>query len=185
MEVFEEGVVLLCIGVLGIVGNIISIPYFGSKIKRQKTFYTLLTCLSITDLVVVIAGLLLYAVDKLSKAYEHGTYFIIAPYLYPIFEIGSTGSIYFTMAVSIERYFVVCRPFWYHEKAIPSWRYTIPILCFSVMYNIPRFLEVKTVTQSQNTLTTFQFNETSVEQNNITQIYLNNTQKVSYSISLH
>ena len=182
MEVFEEGLVLMCIGVLGIIGNIISIPYFGSKIKRQKTFYTLLTCLSIADLVVVITGLLLYAVSKLSEAYKHGIYLIIAPYLFPIFEIGSTGSIYFTMAVSIERYFVVCRPFWYHEKAIASWRYTIPIICFSVMYNIPRFFEVKTVTNSQNSLTAFRFNETSVDQNNITQIYLNNTQKVIYSI---
>ena len=182
MEEFEEGVVLMCIGVLGIIGNIISIPYFGNKIRRQKTFYTLLTCLSIIDLVVVITGLLLYAVSKLSKAYKHGTYFIIAPYLYPIFEIGSTGSIYFTIAISIERYFVVCRPFWYHEKAIPSWRYTIPILCFSVMYNVPRFFEVKTVTQSQNTLSAFRFNETSVDRINNTQIYLNNTQNVNYSV---
>ena len=77
MEVFEEGLVLMCIGVLGIIGNIISIPYFGSKIKRQKTFYTLLTCLSIADLVVVITGLLLYAVSKLSEAYKHGIYLVL------------------------------------------------------------------------------------------------------------
>ena len=145
MGLVEEGVVLMCIGVLGIIGNIISIPYFGSRITRQKTFYTLLTFLSITDLIVVTTGLLLYAVSKLSIAYKNGIYGMIAPFLFPIFEIGSTGSIYFTVAVCIERYFVVCRPFWYHEQAIPSRTYTIPILCFSVIYNIPRFFEVKTV----------------------------------------
>ena len=145
MGFFEEGVVLLSIGVIGIVGNAISIPYFISLLRRQNTFYTLLTCLSVCDLIVVITGMLLYGLDKVSDVYYCHTYFIAAPYVLPTFEIGSTGSIYFTMAVCIERYFVVCRPFWYHERAIPSRRYTIPIICFSVLYNIPRFFEVRTV----------------------------------------
>ena len=182
MGVFEEGVVLMCIGVLGIIGNIISIPYFGQKINRQKNFYTLLTCLSVTDLIVVVTGLLLYAVSKLSDKYSNGMYFVIAPVLFPIFEIGSTGSIYFTLAVCIERYFVVCRPFWYHEKAIPSWRYTIPILLFSVIYNIPRFFEVRTVRTYQSILSESQLNETSEEGYNITLMHLKNENKIVYSV---
>ena len=91
MGSIEEGVVLTCISVLGILGNLISIPFFGSKLKRQKTFYTLLTCLSITDLVVVITGLLLYAVSKLSVVYRDGTYFVIAPYFSHYSRLGVLG----------------------------------------------------------------------------------------------
>ena len=151
---FKEGVVLLCIGSFGILGNAISIPYFGNRISRQKTFYTLLTCLSVCDLIVVITGMLLYGISKVSTEYYKATYYIIAPYIFPTFEIGSTGSIYITMAICIERYFVVCRPFWYHEQAIPSRAYTVPILLFSVIYNIPRFFEVRTTIQNGNFNTT-------------------------------
>ena len=135
-----EGIVLLCIASIGIVGNIIAIPYFASRIHRQKTFYQLLTCLSICDLIVVTNGTLLYGLPKVSNSYGSGTYFIIAPFVFPLFEMGSTGGIYATMAICIERYFVVCRPLWYRAQATPSRTYTIPILLFSIIYNIPRFL---------------------------------------------
>ena len=145
MDGFQEGIVTLCIGAIGMIGNIIAIPYFGSRMLRQKTFYILLTCLSICDLIVVINGMLLYGIPKVSNTYASETYFIIAPYVFPTFEMGSTGGIYFTMAICIERYFVVCRPLWYRAQAIASRTYTIPILVFSVVYNIPRFFEIKTV----------------------------------------
>ena len=104
MGYFQEGSVSLCIGTIGMLGNIIAIPYFGSQIIRQKTFYVLLKLLSICDLIVVINGMLLYGVPKVSDSYASETYFIIAPYLFPTFEMGSTGSIYYTMAICIERY---------------------------------------------------------------------------------
>ena len=140
-----EGIVLLCIASIGIIGNIIAIPYFASRIHRQKTFYQLLTCLSICDLIVVTNGTLLYGLPKVSNSYGSGTYFIIAPFVFPLFEMGSTGGIYATMAICIERYFVVCRPLWYRAQATPSRTYTIPILLFSIIYNIPRFFEIKTI----------------------------------------
>ena len=141
----NEGIFTLCIGAIGMIGNVIAIPYFGSRIHRQKRFYILLTSLSICDLIVVINGMLLYGIPKVSNSYARETYFIIAPYVFGTFEMGSTGGIYFTMAICIERYFVVCRPLWYRAQSIPSRTYTIPILCFSVVYNIPRFFEIKTV----------------------------------------
>ena len=146
----EEGIVLLCIGSIGMLGNVIAIPYFASRILRQKTFYILLTCLSICDLIVVINGMLLFAISKVSDTYASETYLIIAPYVLSTFEMVSTGGIYFTMAICIERYFVVCRPLWYRAQSIPSRTYTIPIVCFSVLYNIPRFFELRTVKIFEN-----------------------------------
>ena len=145
MGMIHEGVVTLCIGAVGMLGNVIAIPYFGRRILSQKTFYILLLCLSICDLIVVINGMLLYGIPKVSDVYANEEYFLISPYVFPIFEMGSTGGIYFTMAICIERYFVVCRPLWYRAQAIASRTYTIPILIFSVVYNIPRFFEIRTV----------------------------------------
>ena len=143
MTPFTEGIILLCIGIFGLAGNLLSIPYFLRRRPGQKTFYTLFIYLSVCDIIVVI-GMLLYGIPKVSEKYAEETFLIIAPYILPTFEIGSTGGIYFTMAICIERYLVVCRPFWYREKAIPSTIYTIPIIFFSVLYNIPRFFELKT-----------------------------------------
>ena len=140
-----EGIILISVGIIGIVGNLVAIPYFGRRIPRQHTFYTLLTCLSICDLVVVINGILLYGLPKVSDNYYMKTYIPIAPYVFPTFEIGCTGGIYFTMAISIERYFVVCRPFWYLAQSVSSKVYTIPIFCFAIIYNFPKFFEIRAV----------------------------------------
>ena len=145
MGIHEEGIIVITIGIFGILGNLVAIPYFGRRIPRQQTFYMLLTCLSICDLIVVINGLLLYGLPKVSEYYAIKTYMPIAPFAFPTFEIGCTGGIYFTMAISIERYFVVCRPFWYLAKSVSSNVYTIPIFCFAVIYNIPKFFEITTV----------------------------------------
>jgi hypothetical protein len=153
MGQIEEGAVLICIGLIGIVGNLVAIPYFGSRIPRQKTFYMLLTCLSICDLVVVVSGLFLYGIPKVSDSYAIRTYYIIAPYVFPMFEIGCTGSIYFTVAISIERYFVVCRPFWYFAQSILPQVFIVPIYCFAVVYNIPKFFEIRAVVLQNNNTT--------------------------------
>jgi len=34
------------------------------------------------------------------------------PFVLPLAQIGLTGSIYLTMAITLERYFTVCHPFY-------------------------------------------------------------------------
>ena len=165
MGQLEEGIVLLCIGLIGIMGNLVAIPFFGSRIPRQKAFCMLLTCLSICDLVVVVSGLFLYGIPKVPDSYAIKTNYIIAPYVFPMFEIGCTGSIYFTVAISIERYFAVCRPFWYYVQSIPPQVYVLPIYCFSVVYNIPKFFEIRAIVVRENNTTVSEMglvNETRV-----------------------
>ena len=62
----------------------------------------------------------------------------------PLAQIGSTGSIYFTMAMTIERYLTVCHPFYHHSHSWPTRCYILPILLFSIFYNVPRFFELET-----------------------------------------
>ena len=49
------------------------------------------------------------------------------------------------MAIAIERYITVCHPFF---KISHNWspsKYIIPILIFSVAYNLPKFAELEVV----------------------------------------
>lgn len=59
-------------------------------------------------------------------------------------QIGLTGSIYFTMAITVERYLTVCHPFYKLSHEWPAKAYIIPIFLFSFLYNIPKFFELKT-----------------------------------------
>ena len=60
------------------------------------------------------------------------------PWALPCAQIGLTGSIYFTLAISVERYFTVCRPFYRASHAWPAKAYIVPIVLVSVVYNLPR-----------------------------------------------
>ena len=57
---------------------------------------------------------------------------------YPLLNIGLVGSIYMTMAISIERYLGVCHPqITEREKAR---LYILPVLIFTIIFNIPKFI---------------------------------------------
>ncbi len=88
-------------------------------------------------------------------------------------QIGLTGSIYFTMAITVERYLTVCHPFYKLSHEWPAKYYVIPIFSFSFLYNIPKFFELKTGYPDSvaNNATT---NETSIMD------HINNTSTISY-----
>ena len=92
----------------------------------------------------------------------------------PLAQVGLTGSIFFTLAVTMERYFTVCHPFYKFRHSWSAWAYIgkdeaktvfsllktvltnvltlpepvstlpvlVPIIVFSIGYNIPKFLEL-------------------------------------------
>jgi hypothetical protein len=86
-----------------------------------------------------------------------------------------TGSIYFTMAITVERYLTVCHPFYKLSHEWPARYYVIPIFCFSFLYNIPKFFELKTSYPPDLTLNNVTTNETSVIVD-----YIHNTSTISY-----
>ena len=59
-----------------------------------------------------------------------------------------TGSVYFTVAVTVERFIAVCHPL--KARSICTWSrakyYTIVVVLMSVAYNAPRWAEFYTVT---------------------------------------
>ena len=144
MRFLIEGAIVLCFGITGCIGNLISIPYFGWRVKRQWNYYVLLIYLAIFDLTIVICGTFLYGINNIGSYIRTEMYNKIAFYLYPLIQIGLTGSTYFTMAISMERYFVICRPLYHWGHAYKSRMYIIPIIAFTFIYNIPSFFELRT-----------------------------------------
>ena len=74
-------------------------------------------------------------------SYQEYAWGYIVPWSIPILQISLTGSIYCTMAITLERYFVICRPFYRFSRNWRSSTFIIPILIISTGYNIPRFCE--------------------------------------------
>ena len=59
-------------------------------------------------------------------------------------QIALTGSIYSTLAITIERYLIVCHPFYTVSHNWSAKRYIIPICAWSLLYNFPKFFELYT-----------------------------------------
>ena len=69
-------------------------------------------------------------------------------YVWPTALIASTGTIYLTILVTVNRYISVCRPYEasnlcsvYHAR-----RHVVLVALFSILYNLPRFFEYNVVT---------------------------------------
>ena len=139
-----QALMLLLISVGGLFGNSVMITkFFLMENEHKLNFHRIMILLSMYDNVLILMCLLLFVAPILSELYKFGAFNYIAPVALPVGEIAITGSIYSTIAITIERFLVVCCPFY----AIYHWwsakRYILPIVVFSMLYNIPIFFEIK------------------------------------------
>jgi len=136
-----DGVLVSIIGFLGVLGNIISLLVL-SKPKLRDCFHQLLFALACYDTVYIVIGGINYtfkAFDANSNAYT-----IAFPYIiYPITNIGLCGTIFMTMAISIERFLGICYPLHLPPHNRKSWFYILPVLLLSVVVNVPKFFEAE------------------------------------------
>jgi hypothetical protein len=62
--------------------------------------------------------------------------------IYFFTQIALTGSIYSTLAITVERYLTVCHPFYTVSHRWSATHYVAPIVTFSFLYNLPKFFEL-------------------------------------------
>ena len=115
---------------------------------RKHSFNHLLIVLACYDLLFIVCSIPVHT----SSIFDYGGYIfanLYSTFFYPMTSVSFAGSIYMTMAITVERYLAVCHPHRYREinsTMKPLSRvllYTIPVATFSIIINIPKFLETK------------------------------------------
>ena len=115
---FDFAVYTLVVGlmiVFGVVGNALSFIVMLNDSATSATSF-LLQALAVADTLVLLAALPLYVLPNVypytgvfGSYYE--LYMGIMPFLWPLYLIAYTGTIFLTVLVSVNRYEAVCRPF--------------------------------------------------------------------------
>ena len=120
------GVTQSVIAGVGLLGNLISITIFG-RTKLRNTFHLLLVVLALWDLGYLILTLTeevlnMYDINKQGKSFHHPEYvptnffFIMYPkFIHPFKPIFLMASEYFTVVISLDRYFAIMHPFQYYS----------------------------------------------------------------------
>nr|CAD7581253.1 unnamed protein product [Timema californicum] len=148
-QFITNGVLLNVIGVLGILGNIISMIIL-SRPQMKSSINYLLIGLARCDTVLILTSLLLFGLPAIFsytgclftyyvKVYPH-----LAPVLFPLALIAQTVSVYLTLTVTLERFVAVCHPL--QARSLCTYGrarfYVIIIIVFSTLYNLPRFWDI-------------------------------------------
>ncbi|CAO1411743.1 unnamed protein product [Diamesa serratosioi] len=149
-EFWINGILLNLVGLLGILGNILSMIILSRPQMRSGINY-LLIGLARCDTVLILTSILLFGIPTIYPytGYLRFYYLRLFPQIsfvvYPIAMSAQTASVYLTLTITLERYVAVCHPL--RARALCTYGrariYVIVIILFSICYNIPRFLEVR------------------------------------------
>ena len=140
-----EIVLLTIVGSFGIVGNTAAIVMFV-RMKDQMNFHRIMIMLSTFDSILILLNIVTFVYKHFSESFNAVGYHYIALFMLPVAQIAMTGSIYSTMAITVERYLIACKPFYVVSNRWSANRYIIPIVAFSITYNLPKFFEIKAST---------------------------------------
>ncbi|KAL3860357.1 hypothetical protein ACJMK2_010493 [Sinanodonta woodiana] len=150
-QYYTWGVVANIIAVYGLIGNILSIIVLHHCQMRNSTSYYLIS-LAIYDILVLLSMVLFMSLPTiyLEKNVMQNYFFAykyMHPFVYPVALIAQTGTVYTTLACTVERYIAVCRPLHAANTCTLSRTKRVIFIIFfcSITYNIPRFLEYKTI----------------------------------------
>ena len=148
-----ETVLQTIIGIGGIIANTIAIPILCSK-EMSSIFNRLLVLLAIYDNFYIICSL--FRVMKINinngDVAQHNDFheYVFAYGVHQLHSFVLCGSIFMTVALSLERYRAVWRPVEYHNQCIGvnPWKralvsYLFPVMVFSTLFNIPKFFEIE------------------------------------------
>lgn len=157
---WTEYVLQSIIGVAGITANTVAIPVLCSR-EMNSIFNRLLMFLAIFDNFFIICQML-EAQRKMTNTHTYGEHefnqvheYVFGYFLYEFHAFILCCSIYFTVAMALERYQAVWRPIEYHNKikGINPWHrvimsYVLPVVVFSLLFNIPKCFEITFTTYS-------------------------------------
>ena len=148
-RIWLQGILLTMIGGMGFVSNIGAIIYFSTGKRFGRHFEALMLWLAIWDNIFITCALMAYALPECLQYYkiEHSAYTAYTiPWLVPILHVAITCNILFTIAISVERYVVLCKPLLHRARVgRPSTPYIISIIIIAIIYNLSKFFELETI----------------------------------------
>ena len=151
-----EGVLLLGVGSVGILGNLVAILVLHLETTTSSSFNRLLAMLATFDTIFILFTLIDYSLARVffwpwSRDSEVWVY-LIPKVLYPLNNMTFCCSIYLTVMLAWERYLAVCHPNHYRmvNRAQAGYTrtilvYVLPVVLFSIVLNVPKFLETELV----------------------------------------
>lgn len=162
-----EGVALFTVACVGVLANMLSIATLGQRTMKSKISALLIT-LAVFDIVFLLCTFPVFTVQSvnafvayLNECHYNGdqnstsiefmsqgvtnVYYYCLPYFYGMTHVSKVGSVFTTLAVSLERYFAVCRPLWIRIRRCHPSFYIILVNVFAFAFNIPKFLEFESV----------------------------------------
>ena len=142
-RMWAEGVFSSVVAIFGFMGNLISIWVLSDDELRSSAFNRLLLALAIIDCMFIMPGTIIYTAKAFS--WEADWYNRSFPvFLYPFTEIALCSSIYMTLAIAVERYIGLCRPFQRLSGSCSAKAYITPVVIIAILLNIPKFFESET-----------------------------------------
>ena len=142
-QFWGTGVTICCVGIVGLVGNILSLITIGTMTKRSL-FNKLLITLSIFDSLFIITSGLFNAQQSFN--FNNEVYnFLFPKFIYPLAGISMIGSIYTCLAIALERYLGI---YCHSQKTSDhldkrSKFYFVAIITLSALIEFPKFFEVQ------------------------------------------
>ena len=159
-----EVILVTIFGSFGVLGNILLIKRFVNT-DTKVNFHKLMITLAAYDTIYILFCFIAFTMPEIFEGYKKmGFHQHIAPIAVPLLQVALTGSIYCTVSISIERYMTVCHPFFVAAHKWPAQRTIIPIIVFSILYNVPHFFEFETIYGPVKN------NRTNLELNNTNQV---------------
>ena len=130
-----SGVLLVSFGIFGVIGNIFNLVVLCHRQLRKKTFYQLLILLACFDLLFlssygVSIGYQSLACQPTNNSVGYFTFYFL--------NFGLMGSIYSTVAVSLERYVAIVHPRFMVGPRI--YVYLISVSVIAISFCMPMFI---------------------------------------------
>ena len=143
-----SGMGTIMISTLGMIFNATAIYILSDKRMWVSFFNRLLVCLAIIDNLFLANAILVVVVEKLIESPSADHLFVFVNFLYPTRNMFMCCSIYMTVGLACERYNSTSNPFLHRTRQNESTcrrllLYILPVISFSVMYNIPKFFDLK------------------------------------------